>query len=211
MKKIYIWQYLLIYINFILAYFKIYSSVIRSFICIPENYQILLTYFFPAFTAFLVSFSVISRDPGLSKEDVKDTIDIIFVAALLLFVLHLIMGPQSPPDTLMERSRPVVFLSACIASPVLEEITFRLIFYNNLVALGLHKYGSAVMASVLFSVLHLSVSDFLSIGWLAGFLTYFILGMAFQKVYFIKNNVLLPVAAHAAWNFSTLLGAFFLR
>lgn len=97
-----------------------------------------------------------------------------------------------------EKNKGIYFITAVIAAPITEELLFRGVFLNYLMA-HRKKWESIVFTSLLFGLVHLS-PDQLFFGFLAGlFLGY---------TYIRTQNILVPIFFHALNNALSFLFMF---
>lgn len=91
----------------------------------------------------------------------------------------------------------MIFL-AIIVAPVVEEFVFRGVIYRYLKGRSSARIA-LIVSSVLFSLIHAN---------LAVFLPLFLLGMLLCRAYEKTQNILVPIAMHACFNTTTIIGIF---
>ncbi|MBC6474880.1 MAG: CPBP family intramembrane metalloprotease [Hormoscilla sp. GM102CHS1] len=94
----------------------------------------------------------------------------------------------------------IFFLTASVAAPVFEEIIFRGFLLPSLTRY-FPLWGAIAFSSLLFSVVHLNLSEVLPL---------MTLGMVLGFVYTRSGNLLAPILLHGLWNSSTLFTLFLL-
>ena len=77
----------------------------------------------------------------------------------------------------------------CLLPAIFEEITFRSVIYGEYRRYGV--IGAALLSSVLFSLMHFSLS---------GFFTYFVCGIALSLVYEVTHSIFAPMLVHFIYN-----------
>ena len=90
------------------------------------------------------------------------------------------------------------FFTAAIAAPLFEEILFRGFLLPSLTRY-LPVWGSILISSLLFAVVHLSLSEIVPLTSL---------GIVLGIVYTRSRNLLAPMLLHSLWNSGTLLSLF---
>lgn len=92
------------------------------------------------------------------------------------------------------RHSPIYLLDICIATPIVEELIFRKIFFGNL-TYYFKPWIAAIISSLLFVIAHHD----------GHFLTYFVMGCIFEFIYYQAHDIRASMIAHAGLNLITLL------
>ncbi|PSB02827.1 CPBP family intramembrane glutamic endopeptidase [Merismopedia glauca] len=94
----------------------------------------------------------------------------------------------------------LLFLTACIAAPIFEELIFRGFLLASLTRY-LPVWGAITVSGLIFAVAHLSLSEVIPLT---------VLGMLLGFVYTRSRNLLSSMLMHALWNSGTLITLFIL-
>jgi hypothetical protein len=94
----------------------------------------------------------------------------------------------------------LLFLTACIAAPVFEELIFRGFLLASLTRY-LPVWGAIGVSSLIFAVAHLSISEVIPLT---------LLGSLLGFVYTRSRNLLSSILMHSLWNSGTLMTLFIL-
>ncbi len=133
----------------------------------------------------------------------------IIVTPLLMHLLHL----PKPSDQLFVSAiragtdpltSVLVFLSACVGAPLMEEVIFRGFLYG-VAKRFTHISYAALGSALMFSVIHANVMSFVPL---------MLLGLLFVAAYEYTGSLLVSIFMHASFNFiqlSLLYGTDFLR
>ena len=92
------------------------------------------------------------------------------------------------------RHSPIYLLDIVIATPIVEELIFRKIFFGNL-TYYFKPWIAAIISSFLFVIAHHD----------SHFLTYFVMGCIFEFIYYKAHDIRASMVAHAGLNLITLL------
>jgi uncharacterized protein len=94
----------------------------------------------------------------------------------------------------------VLFLTACVAAPIFEELIFRGFLLPSLTRY-LPVWGAIFISSLIFAIAHLSLSEVIPLT---------LLGMVLGFIYTRSRNLLSSMLMHALWNGGTLIALFIL-
>ena len=96
------------------------------------------------------------------------------------------------------RSRLLVYMSVCVITPVVEEVIFRRIVYSYFVRVN--QFAGILITSLLFSLAHF---------FIYGIPGLFIMGLAFQLIYLLRQNLLTAMILHGLVNTMVFLVHYF--
>ena len=113
--------------------------------------------------------------------------------AHVLFHQSLISQNTNALITVFHHS-PIYLLDIVIATPIVEELIFRKIFFGNL-TYYFKPWIAAIISSFLFVIAHHD----------GHFLTYFVMGCIFEFIYYKAHDIRASMIAHAGMNLITLL------
>ena len=113
--------------------------------------------------------------------------------AHVLFHQSLISQNTNALITVFHHS-PIYLLDIVIATPIVEELIFRKIFFGNL-TYYFKPWIAAIISSFLFVIAHHD----------SHFLTYFVMGCIFEFIYYKAHDIRASMVAHAGLNLITLL------
>ncbi len=113
--------------------------------------------------------------------------------AHVLFHQSLISQNTNALITVFHHS-PIYLLDIVIATPIVEELIFRKIFFGNL-TYYFKPWITAIISSFLFVIAHHD----------GHFLTYFVMGCIFEFIYYKAHDIRASMIAHAGLNLITLL------
>ena len=113
--------------------------------------------------------------------------------AHVLFHQSLISQNTNALITVFHHS-PIYLLDIVIATPIVEELIFRKIFFGNL-TYYFKPWIAAIISSFLFVIAHHD----------GHFLTYFVMGCIFEFIYYKAHDIRASMIAHAGLNLITLL------
>lgn len=124
--------------------------------------------------------------------------------SLLLAALIALFGPvESPDQELLSQAvsgglaTVLAIVAAVVMAPVLEELVFRGLLFQSLHRrVGL--WPAALLSAVFFAAVHVEVTQPLYSGGL------FLLGVGFALALARTGSLLVPIAAHAAFNATTI-------
>jgi membrane protease YdiL (CAAX protease family) len=102
-----------------------------------------------------------------------------------------------PPNQLLG-----LFISAVIIAPVVEEFLFRGFLMTSMEARGWPSWLIVILSSAAFTILHIGYTGF-------GLMFIFMLGCMFGALRLWSGGLILPMAAHAAFNMKTFLFSYF--
>lgn len=215
--KISITKAIIIVMNTLLAYFKVYSKVVK--IIIPQNSTLIsavseiLVYTITTVVSVYMVIDIIIRDIKLiTKRD----LNIILSITVLLLVVSSVFSSLISAISSCERNylEPenyrliILIFTAIICAPVYEEIFCRVVLFQ--IFKGVSVGFAIVASSFIFSVLHLSsMTHFISTQNVLNLLIYFSLGVCCQVLYIKYKNIFYPILMHCFWNSFMLLGILF--
>lgn len=99
-----------------------------------------------------------------------------------------------------ELAKALLFLTACVAAPVFEEIIFRGFLLPSLTKY-VPVWGAIGISSLVFAIAHLSLSEVIPLT---------LLGMLLGFVYTRSRNLVSSILMHSLWNSGTLITLFIL-
>lgn len=137
----------------------------------------------------------------------------LFIFSILLFLLNLIIDgvttwldrePMQFMDALILTANPLwlLILAVIVIVPIYEELIFRGFMWSGLVGTKLGVWGTAILTSVVFAVIHVQY------GWVE-LLGIFALAMLFSYARLLSGSLLLPIILHifnnglAMWEYLT--------
>lgn len=137
----------------------------------------------------------------------------LFIFSILLFLLNLIIDgvttwldrePMQFMDALILTANPLwlLILAVIVIVPIYEELIFRGFMWSGLVGTKLGVWGTAIVTSVVFAVIHVQY------GWVE-LLGIFALAMLFSYARLLSGSLLLPIILHifnnglAMWEYLT--------
>lgn len=124
----------------------------------------------------------------------------LFIFSILLFLLNLIIDgvttwldrePMQFMDALILTANPLwlLILAVIVIVPIYEELIFRGFMWSGLVGTKLGVWGTAILTSVVFAVIHVQY------GWVE-LLGIFALAMLFSYARLLSGSLLLPIILH---------------
>lgn len=137
----------------------------------------------------------------------------LFIFSILLLLLNLIIDgvttwldrePMQFMDALILTANPLwlLILAVIVIVPIYEELIFRGFMWSGLVGTKLGVWGTAILTSVVFAVIHVQY------GWVE-LLGIFALAMLFSYARLLSGSLLLPIILHifnnglAMWEYLT--------
>lgn len=124
---------------------------------------------------------------------------ICFGQFLTLELSHLLSGSSFASQntnqllTILHQS-PFYFLNIVIASPIIEELIFRKVFFGNL-TYYFKPWIAAIISSVLFVIAHHD----------GHFLTYFVMGCILEFIYYKSHDLKGSIISHMGFNLLTII------
>lgn len=115
-----------------------------------------------------------------------------FIGFNILSSLTIKLSDTNPTQIL---DIPIVYVYSIIFSPLLEELICRKLLFSWLD----RKFGfilAATISSLLFAILHFNLAQFFGFLWI---------GMVMAWSYKRSENILVPILAHATYNYITIL------
>lgn len=124
----------------------------------------------------------------------------LFIFSILLLLLNLIIDgvttwldrePMQFMDALILTANPLwlLILTVIVIVPIYEELIFRGFMWSGLVGTKLGVWGTAILTSVVFAVIHVQY------GWVE-LLGIFALAMLFSYARLLSGSLLLPIILH---------------
>jgi len=158
---------------------------------------------------FVILLPIIILEKKINKKSLIDllknnkTINIYLAFLIFLLSISLQFGLTYPTYLFIKNmlnkpfnlSSPNFFIliSSLIISPILEELLFRKIIFNNLLQYKSYYY-SLIFSSLTFCLLHPNISNLIPV---------FILSLITGWIYFKTNNIFYSVIFHFGFNSST--------
>jgi len=183
----------------IMFYSKLNSNNFTYFIFTTLPYLLLFAYFIYKYKNIFI------KDvKKINKKNIVITIVFWIIGFLLMMLANYVINYiifENGISANEEMNRNLLFkhkitysFLMCLILPILEEISFRLEFKNNIKK----EINFILLSSFLFSLAHIiSITSLIEIIYL---IPYFILGVAFSIIYVKTDNIYMNILAHIIHN-----------
>ncbi len=145
------------------------------------------------------------------KKTFKKNIRTYLIGFLFMFITNLVIqliigdiAPNEEANRKLLKSMPVFYaLVMCLLTPLIEEISFRLSFYDTFK----NKKTSIIVTGILFGFMHVILA-FTSALSLLFFVPYTVLGLTFSYIYFNEKNIFSSTLFHCFHNLLSIIVIF---